>query len=79
MTGGPRSWPGRSGTHMTQFPAVIEGLKREGLDGVVVFGGGIIPEDDIAELLTAGVKKVFAPGTRLQDIVSFIKDEVAQK
>jgi len=65
-----------SGAHMTLFPAVIEGLKREGLHEVTVFGGGTIPEDDEARLLEAGVKKIFSPGTALQDIVKFINEEV---
>lgn len=65
-----------SGAHNTLFPAVIEALKNKGADDIVVFGGGIIPEDDFARLYAAGVKKVFTPGTPLGDIVQWIKDHV---
>jgi len=54
-----------SGAHMTLFPAVIEELKKKKATDIVVFGGGIIPDDDIAEL--------FTPGTPLQDIVSWLQ------
>ncbi len=62
-----------SGAHMTLFPAVIEELKKKKATDIVVFGGGIIPEDDIAELKKQGVAELFTPGTPLQDIVSWLK------
>src|SRR5216110_1389955 len=51
-----------SGAHMTLFPAVLNSLKARGAGDVVVFGGGIIPEEDEAELKTNGVKAIFKPG-----------------
>jgi methylmalonyl-CoA mutase, C-terminal domain len=62
-----------SGAHMTLFPAVIEELKKKDAADIVVFGGGIIPEDDIAELKKQGVAELFTPGTPLQDIVEWLK------
>jgi len=65
-----------SGAHNTLFPAVIDALKRRGVDDVQVFGGGIIPEQDFARLTEAGVSKVFTPGTALGDIVQWVRDHV---
>ena len=65
-----------SGAHNTLFPAVMDALRAKGADDVVVFGGGIIPEDDIARLRAAGVKGVFTPGTTLQQIVEWVRNEV---
>jgi methylmalonyl-CoA mutase C-terminal domain/subunit len=62
-----------SGAHMTLFPAVIEELKKRKATDIVVFGGGIIPDDDIAELKKLGVAELFTPGTPLQDIVAWLK------
>ena len=62
-----------SGAHMTLFPAVIEELKKKNATDIVVFGGGIIPDDDIAELKKQGVAELFTPGTPLQDIVAWLK------
>jgi methylmalonyl-CoA mutase C-terminal domain/subunit len=55
---------------------VIELLKEKGADDVVVFGGGIIPPEDIATLKTMGVKELFTPGTSTQDIVRFVREHV---
>ena len=63
-----------SGAHNHIFPRVIELLKQEGADDVVVFGGGIIPEEDIEPLKAAGVKAVFTPGTMTSSIVDFLKE-----
>jgi methylmalonyl-CoA mutase C-terminal domain/subunit len=62
-----------SGAHMTLFPAVIDELKKKNATDIVVFGGGIIPDDDIAELKKQGVAELFTPGTPLQDIVGWLK------
>lgn len=62
-----------SGAHLTLFPAVIKGLRENGLSEVVVFGGGIIPEEDIPVLKEEGVDEVFLPGTRLKDIVEWVQ------
>ena len=68
-----------SGAHLELFPPVIEGLKKKGRGDAVVIGGGIIPEDDIPALQEMGVKAVFGPGTSTEDIISFIRKEVAAK
>jgi methylmalonyl-CoA mutase C-terminal domain/subunit len=65
-----------SGAHNTLFPAVIAELRARGADDVVVFGGGIIPEDDIDSLRAAGVQGVFTPGTSLADIIAWVKSHV---
>ncbi|HPQ67712.1 MAG TPA: cobalamin B12-binding domain-containing protein [bacterium] len=68
-----------SGAHNHLFPEVIRLLKDKGVDDIVVFGGGIIPEQDIAGLKEAGVAAVFTPGTTLQAIVDFIESNVANR
>ncbi len=68
-----------SGAHNHLFPEVIRLLKDKGVDDIVVFGGGIIPEQDIAGLKEAGVAAVFTPGTTLQSIVDFIESNVANR
>src|ERR1700746_2539577 len=60
-----------SGAHMTLFPAVVAELERRNATDIVVFGGGIIPDDDIAALKKLGVEKLFTPGTPLQEIVDW--------
>jgi len=65
-----------SGAHMTLFPATIEALKKRGVNDVIVFGGGIIPEDDVVELKKQGVAELFTPGTSTEDIVKWIKANV---
>ena len=62
-----------SGAHMTLFPRVVELLKKEGLKGLLVFGGGIIPDADIPALKKKGVSGVFGPGTPTDDIVAFLR------
>ena len=64
-----------SGAHMALCPRVIELLRAEGLDDVVVLVGGIIPDDDVTPLRELGVKGVFGPGTSTQDIIDFIRRE----
>ena len=65
-----------SGAHNALFPKIMELLKKEGIDDVLVVGGGIIPEDDIAELKKAGIAAIFGPGTPLDEIVEYIKTNV---
>jgi len=62
-----------SGAHMTLFPAVVKELKRRQATDIVVFGGGIIPDDDIATLKKRGVAEIFTPGTPLQEIVDWLR------
>jgi methylmalonyl-CoA mutase C-terminal domain/subunit len=68
-----------SGAHNTLFPAVIDALKAKGVTDVVIFGGGIIPEGDLERLKTAGVKGVFTPGTTLENIIGWVKENVRPK
>jgi methylmalonyl-CoA mutase C-terminal domain/subunit len=65
-----------SGAHMTQFPELLELLKKEQAEDIIVFGGGIIPKDDIDALLKLGVKQIFVPGTHTQEVVSWIRNNV---
>ncbi len=65
-----------SGAHNTLFPAVIKALADRGADDIAVFGGGIIPDDDIARLKAAGVKCVFTPGTPLKTIIDWVNENV---
>jgi methylmalonyl-CoA mutase C-terminal domain/subunit len=65
-----------SGAHNTLFPAVMEALKAKGVTDVVVFGGGIIPEADMARLKAAGVQGVFTPGTTLETIIDWVRENV---
>src|ERR687896_2108104 len=66
-----------SGAHMTLVPRVVDLLKRQGADDVVVTVGGTIPADDIPELKQLGVAEVFTPGSSTSDIIDFIKGSVS--
>jgi methylmalonyl-CoA mutase C-terminal domain/subunit len=68
-----------SGAHMTLFPKVVELLAERAAGDVVVFGGGIIPREDIAELKRLGVAEVFGPGTPTSEIVTWVREHVAQR
>src|SRR5450631_3263777 len=65
-----------SGAHNTLFPSVIVALKAKGASDVVIFGGGIIPETDLERLKAAGVAGVFTPGTTLEQIIAWVRDNV---
>jgi methylmalonyl-CoA mutase C-terminal domain/subunit len=65
-----------SGAHMTIFPRVRQLMTERGMDDVLLFGGGIIPEDDIPKLKGAGVSEIFLPGASTEDIISFIRKNV---
>lgn len=65
-----------SGAHLTLFKRVIDLLQEQGAGDIKVFGGGIIPEDDIPQLLEMGVVRVFTPGTRTQDIVDWVNSDL---
>src|ERR1700746_3761293 len=65
-----------SGAHNYLFKRVLELLKEKGADDVVVFGGGIIPPEDVAALKAIGVKELFTPGTSTQDIVRFVREHI---
>jgi methylmalonyl-CoA mutase C-terminal domain/subunit len=63
-----------SGAHMTIFPKLITLLKEKGMDDVLLTGGGIIPEEDIAKLKNIGVGELFTPGATTTAIAEYIKD-----
>lgn len=62
-----------SGAHNTLFQRVLELLKEQDADDIVLFGGGIIPDDDLLALKAAGVKALFRPGAPMNEIVDFVK------
>jgi methylmalonyl-CoA mutase C-terminal domain/subunit len=64
-----------SAAHMTLFPRVVELAREAGLDDVIIFGGGIIPDEDISRLKELGVTEVFTPGARMEEIVEFIRNK----
>jgi methylmalonyl-CoA mutase C-terminal domain/subunit len=68
-----------SGAHMTLIPAVVEELKKKKAQDIMVFGGGIIPDEDIAELKRIGVAEIFPPGSPLQDIVDFLRERFPEE
>lgn len=65
-----------SGSHNFVFPEVMRLLREKGIEDVVVFGGGTIPEDEIPALLETGVKGLFRPGAPLDDCLKFIKEHI---
>ncbi len=65
-----------SGAHMTLFPAVIEALRAKGAGDVLVFGGGIVPDDDLEPLKKAGVAHVFKPGATTEEIINWVEAHV---
>ena len=67
-----------SGAHMTLFARVMELLAQRGADDVVVFGGGIIPVDDIPQLEALGVARIFTPGATTQSIVDWVREHVGE-
>ena len=68
-----------SGAHMTLVPRVIEKLRGQGVEDVVITVGGTIPADDVAELKAAGVAEVFTPGASTDEIVDFVRSAVTQR
>lgn len=65
-----------SGAHNHLFPKVVNLLKKQGADDVLIIGGGVIPEDDIPELKKSGVEAIFTPGTSTKDVVKYIEDHI---
>jgi methylmalonyl-CoA mutase C-terminal domain/subunit len=68
-----------SGAHLPMFASVIDGLAARGVDDVVVFGGGIIPDADVAELRRIGVAAIFTPGAPLREITAWVKQNVVSR
>jgi len=67
-----------SGSHMTLFPRVVEILRERDAADIVVFGGGIIPEDDIATLKQKGLAEIFTPGASLPEIVRWVEEHIPE-
>lgn len=61
-----------SGAHMTLLPRVVELLKQNGMDNVMVFAGGIIPDEDVPTLQEIGIRGIFGPGTNTDDVIAFV-------
>jgi methylmalonyl-CoA mutase C-terminal domain/subunit len=68
-----------SGAHKTLFPRIIQLLKEKGLTDVLVIAGGIIPEEDVAEMKKLGIKEMFGPGTPTDKIVQFVFENVPKR
>jgi methylmalonyl-CoA mutase C-terminal domain/subunit len=65
-----------SGAHNNLFPKVVQILKEKGAEDILVFGGGIIPIDDISGLKKSGVREIFQPGASTEDIIKYVKENV---
>jgi methylmalonyl-CoA mutase C-terminal domain/subunit len=68
-----------SGAHMTLFPRVASLLRERGAGEVLVFGGGIIPADDIPRLAEAGIERIFTPGASTREIVAWLNERLARE
>lgn len=68
-----------SGAHRTLFPEVVHLLRKQEASNMLVIGGGIIPDADIPYLLSQGIAKVFTPGTRTDEVIHYIRDNVREK
>jgi len=68
-----------SGAHSALFPRIMELLKKKGLDDVLVFAGGIIPQEDIPSLKKMGIKEVFGPGTPTSTLVEFVRENALKR
>ena len=65
-----------SGAHLELFPRIVQELKKRGMEDVVLFGGGIIPQEDAAELAKIGFKGIFGPGSSTHDIIEWVRKNV---
>jgi methylmalonyl-CoA mutase C-terminal domain/subunit len=68
-----------SGAHKALFPRIMELLKEKGLTDVIVFAGGIIPEEDVPEMKKLGIKEIFGPGTPTETIIQYVLKNVPKK
>lgn len=65
-----------SGAHMTLFPRILELMREQGIGDIPLFGGGIIPDEDIPKLKAAGVDEIFTPGATMDSIINYIQKRV---
>jgi methylmalonyl-CoA mutase C-terminal domain/subunit len=68
-----------SGAHKTLFPRIMGLLRKQGLTDVMVFAGGIIPEEDVHEMKKLGIKEIFGPGTTTEQIIQYVRDNLPKK
>jgi methylmalonyl-CoA mutase C-terminal domain/subunit len=68
-----------SGAHMTLFPAILEEMRKRGAEDMLLFGGGIIPDEDKDELEKMGVAKIFTPGAPTEDAIEFLRQAIESK
>lgn len=68
-----------SGAHMTLMPRIVALLRAEKLDEVLIFGGGIIPDEDLAPLAKAGIEKIFTPGSTIEQIVTWLNGQLTKR
>jgi methylmalonyl-CoA mutase, C-terminal domain len=68
-----------SGAHKTQFPRIMHLLKDHELTGIMVFAGGIIPQEDVADMKGLGIKEIFGPGTPTEDIVKYVTKNLPKR
>jgi methylmalonyl-CoA mutase C-terminal domain/subunit len=68
-----------SGAHKTIFPRIMELLKKQGLTDVMVFAGGIIPEEDVSEMKKLGIKEIFGPGTTTEEIIRYVMHNLPKR
>jgi len=68
-----------SGAHMSLFPRIMDLIREKDLQDILVFAGGIIPNEDVPALKKIGIKEVFGPGTRTDDLVNFVRENVRKK
>ena len=68
-----------AGAHDYLFPRIVELLKEKGVDDIVVFGGGIVPEEDISKLKEAGIREIFTPGTPIEEAVNWARRHIKPK
>lgn len=68
-----------SGAHKTLFPRILGLLKKQGLTDVMVFAGGIVPEEDVAEMKKLGIREIFGPGTNTESIIQYVRDNLPKR
>lgn len=68
-----------SGAHLPLFQRIIELLKKQGVDDMLIFGGGIIPNDDLPVLEKMGVARIFTPGATTQEIITWLQEALAEQ
>lgn len=68
-----------SGAHMTLFPAVLDLLKQQGSEDILLFGGGIIPDEEKKELEAMGVGRLFTPGAATSEIINYVREAVKNR